>query len=153
MSDRHFSVTVAVRRSPDEAFAAINDPRAWWGADIAGRTDRPGDEWTYRYKELHRSTQKVVELVPGRKVAWRVVDADMSFLKDRAEWKGTTIVFDLAPTEEGTEIRFSHLGLAPEVECFDVCSDAWTGLIRGSLKSFIESGRGDPDSVEKKPAS
>lgn len=149
MNDAHFTATILVSKSPNEVFAAINDPRAWWGRNITGRTDRLGEEWTYRYKDLHESRQKVVELVPGKKVAWHVVDANLSFLRDKAEWKGTTIVFEISPKGDQTEVRFTHVGLAPDIECFDVCSDAWSGLIRGSLRSFIEEGVGDPDNVEK----
>jgi hypothetical protein len=119
------------------------------GPDIVGQTDRLGEEWTYRYKDMHQSRQKVVELVPGEKVVWQVVDSTLSFLKDKTEWTGTTIVFEISPKGNQTEVRFTHVGLAPEVECFDVCSDAWGGLIRGSLRSFINEGTGDPDSVEK----
>jgi hypothetical protein len=82
-------------------------------------------------------------------VAWLVVDATISFLQDKTEWMGTTIVFEISPKGDQTEIRFTHIGLAPDVECFEVCSDAWGGLIRGSLRSFINEGIGDPDSVEK----
>lgn len=149
MADKDFTLSITVDKSPEAAFAAINDPRAWWGENIVGITDRLGEEWTYRYKDLHQSRQKVAELVPGKRIAWQVVDATMSFLQDKHEWTGTTIVFDLTPIAGGTEIRFTHVGLAPRVECFDVCSDAWTGLITGSLKGFIERGEGDPDSVEK----
>ena len=73
----------------------------------------------------------------------------MSFLRDTGEWTGTKLVFELEPKGEGTQVRFTHLGLVPEVECFDICTDAWTGLIQGSLKNRIETGVGDPDSVEK----
>jgi len=149
MDNQHFTTTILVDKSPGEAFEAINNPRAWWGQNITGRTDRLGEEWTYRYKDMHQSRQKVVELIPGKKVAWHVVDATMSFLQDKAEWRGTTIVFDISPKGDQTEVCFTHVGLAPQVECFEVCSDAWGGLIRGSLRSLIEQGVGDPDNVEQ----
>ena len=38
---------------------------------------------------------------------------------------------------------FTHVGLAPQVECYDTCSDAWTSLIQGSLKQLIETGRAE----------
>ncbi|MBX3577332.1 MAG: SRPBCC domain-containing protein [Rhizobiaceae bacterium] len=152
MTPTDLSLTISTARPPHACFAAINDPRAWWGRDIAGRTDRLGEAWTYRYKDLHFSRQKVVELVPFRRIAWLVTDATMSFLTDTAEWAGTTIVFDLEPAGTGTDIRFAHLGLRPGIECFDICSNAWTGLIGGSLKGLIEDGRGDPDSVGKPAA-
>lgn len=149
MTDQSFSTTIIVDKTPQEAFDAIVNPRAWWGESIVGDTDRLGAEWTYRYKDLHRSTQKTTELVPGRKVAWLVVDSMLSFLKDKSEWNGTTIVFDISPLGDKTKIRFTHAGLVSSVECYDVCTSAWTGLIQDSLKDFIETGTGDPDNVEK----
>lgn len=149
MTDQNFTVAVRVEKSPGEAFKAIVNPRAWWGENIEGRADRVGDEWTYRYKDIHMSRQKTVELVLGSKVVWDVVDAELNFIDDRTEWKGTRIMFDIAANGEGSEIRFTHVGLKQAAECFDICSDAWTGLIKGSLKRLIETGAGDPDSVEK----
>lgn len=148
----NFTVTMLVKATPEQAFAAINDPRAWWGENIEGRTDTLGEEWTYRYKDLHFSRHRTAELIPGAKVIWNVVDATISFLEDKTEWVGTQIVFDIAPKGDMTEVCFTHVGLKPSVECFDVCSDAWTGLITGSLRGLIERGEGDPDSIEKEAA-
>ena len=83
---------------------------------------------------------------------WLVVDATISFLENKTEWKDSKIVFDISPKGDMTEVRFTHIGLAPAVECFDVCTDAWTGLIKGSLRGLIETGSGDPDSIEKAAA-
>ncbi|MGQ2907425.1 MAG: SRPBCC family protein [Aliihoeflea sp.] len=145
----HFSTTVSVDKSPLEAFRAIVDPRSWWGADIEGHADVLGQDWTYRYKDLHVSRQRTAELVPGRRIVWEIVEARMSFLRDVSEWKGTKLAFDLTPQGEGTEIRFAHVGLVPDVECFDICTDAWTGLIHGSLRDRIETGIGHPDNIEQ----
>ena len=45
---------------------------------------------------MHRSSQKITELVPDKKVAWHVTDSRLEFVKDKAEWNGTDIVFDIA---------------------------------------------------------
>ena len=57
-----------VDRTPEEAFAAINNVRGWWSGEIEGRTDKLGDVFTYRYADLHSSKQKVIESIPGKKV-------------------------------------------------------------------------------------
>ncbi|GAB3165562.1 hypothetical protein GCM10027059_23330 [Myceligenerans halotolerans] len=62
-----------------------------------------------------------------------------------AWWTGSDIVFDIAPTADGTELRFTHVGLVPDVECFDACSTAWLHFIDGSLRSLISTGEGLPD--------
>ena len=148
MASNSFTTTILVDKSPEAAFDAINRPREWWGREIEGSTDRLGEEWTYRYKDMHFSRHRTTELVPGRRVAWRVVDSHMSFLKDKEEWKDTELTFDIARKGDQTEIRFTHVGLVPGAECFEICTDAWSGLIGDSLKELIETGEGLPDTVE-----
>ena len=138
-----FKTRIVVAQPPQAAFEAICNPRAWWSGAFEGDTTALGDVFTYRYQDLHYSRQEVTELVPGRRVAWQVLDADLSFLKDRTEWTGTTITFDIVRTGGQTEVTFTHVGLKPEVECYDICTDAWTSLIQGSLRQLIETGKAD----------
>jgi uncharacterized protein YndB with AHSA1/START domain len=129
--------TFTVRQTPAEAFAAINDVRAWWSGDVEGPTDALGAEWSYRVPDIHFSAFRITELVP---------DSWLSFTEDADEWTGTTVRFDLTPTDAGTEVRFTHLGLRPQVECYGVCRVAWGEYVLGSLRELIESGAGRPDS-------
>ncbi len=138
-----FTTTFTVSQSPEAAYAAIVNPRAWWSGEHTGIADRLGDVFTYRYRDIHYSRQQVIELVPNRRVAWRVTEGTLNFVADRNEWAGTTITFDIEPGEGGTRVVFTHVGLAPQVECYDTCSDAWTSLIQGSLKQLIETGRAE----------
>jgi hypothetical protein len=147
-SSADHSTRITVNRTPAEAFAAILDPRAWWGKDIEGNTGVLGEDWTYRYKDIHYSKHQTVELAPGRKVVWHVVDGTLNFVRDKSEWTGTDLVFDIAEKDGRTEVRFTHRGLVPTVECFDICSDTWGGLITGSLRNLIETGVGNPDNFE-----
>ena len=40
------------------------------------------------------------------------------------------------------------MGLAPDVECFDSCSNAWGFYITGSLRNLIANGQGEPNPRE-----
>jgi hypothetical protein len=140
-----FSVTLRVDRTPAEAFAAINDVRSWWSGEIEGETDRADAVFTYRYRDLHRSTQRVAELVPGRKVVWQVVDSHLSFLEDKHEWTGTEVVFEISERDGQTEIHFTHRGLTRDSECYGACSSGWSSLINGNLRDFIATGGVQPD--------
>ena len=141
------SITLLVDQSPGEAYDAINNVRGWWSQKIQGRTDELG-EFKYSAEPMHRCTIKVTELVPGKRVAWHVVDNYFSFVKDQGEWKDTDIIFDIARKGGKTEIRFTHVGLVRAFECYDVCSDAWSHYIRGSLRDLIAKAKGKPSTNE-----
>ena len=145
MSD-DLTYTFTVDQSPAEAFAAICDARAWWSGNIEGRTDELGAEWSYEVPEIHFSAFRITELERDRSVAWLCTESRLAFTEDDDEWTGTTVRFEVLPTAEGTQIRFTHEGLVPQVECFGVCRVAWSEYILGSLKDLIESRSGRPDS-------
>ena len=148
MNDQGFSTTFMVDQTPEEAFAAITDVRGWWSGEIEGDTDKLGAEFTYRYEHVHYSKQKITELIPGSRVVWLVLDARLNFTQDKAEWKGTEITFEISRKADETEVRFTHVGLIPEIECFDSCSNAWGFYINGSLRSLITAGRGQPNETK-----
>jgi hypothetical protein len=138
-----YTATIEVTASAEHAFDAINDVAGWWGR-ITGSTAAVGDEFVYIVPGLHYSGFRVVERDPGRAVAWLVTGSFVDFADDKSEWTGTTVRFDIEPTADGARVVFTHEGLAPEIECYDVCASAWRMFIFGSLKSFIETGRGAP---------
>jgi hypothetical protein len=137
-----------VDQTAEEAFAAITNVRGWWSGEIAGSTDTLGEEFTYRYQDVHYSKQKITELVPGKKFEWRVLDAYLNFTDDPGEWRGTKVRFEVSRNADQTEVRFSHLGLVPEFECFDKCSSAWSFYINSSLRRLITTGEGAPNPKE-----
>jgi hypothetical protein len=144
-----FIATFTVDQTPEEVFAAINNVRGWWSGEIEGSTDKLGDVWTYRYRDIHYSKQEITELVPGKRVVWHVVDGFLNFTEDKTEWTGTDIAFDVSPKGDQTEVRFTHLGLVPEFECFDNCSNAWGFYIKSSLRDFIATGKGELNEKER----
>jgi hypothetical protein len=117
-------------------------------ARIEGVTDQLEAEFTYRYQDIHYSRQRITELVPGSRVVWQALDAYLDFTDDPREWVGSTIVFEVAPAGEGTSVHFSHVGLTPEIECYDKCSAAWGFYVNGSLKQLITQGKGAPNPTE-----
>lgn len=145
MNDQDFSVAFVVDHTPAQVFDAINNVRAWWSGEIEGDTDHLGAEFTYRYEDMHFSRQRIAELVPGRRVVWHVEEGYLSFVDDKNEWTGTDIVFDITPIAGQTEVRFTHVGLSPQIECFDQCSSAWSALVAGNLRKHISTGVAQPN--------
>ncbi len=148
-SDRSFTTTITIDRSPKEVFDAINNVREWWSGEIDGSTDKLGAEFKYQYQDMHRSSQKITELVPGKKVVWHVVDSRLNFVKDKTEWNGTDIVFEIARKDDKTQLRFTHVGLVPALECYGACSEGWSFYIKDSLRKLISTGKGIPERKEK----
>jgi hypothetical protein len=140
MSTGNYTTSFTVKESAEEVFEAIKNVRGWWSGEIDGQTDTLGAEFSYRYQDLHRSTQRITELVPGRKVVWHVLDSRINFVKDQREWEGTDVVFEITRKGDATELRFTHVGLAPAIECYGKCAGAWSFYINESLRSLITRG-------------
>lgn len=144
----NYSSRFSVEQSPAEVFAAINNVRAWWSEDVEGSTDKQGEEFRYHYKDVHRSVMQVTELVLNKKVVWFVLDNYFNFIQDQSEWKGTRLIFEIAEKDGKTELHFTHQGLVPDYECFEICSNAWGFYINTSLRELITTGKGQPNSKE-----
>ena len=148
MATSDFTTTLLVEQTPTEAFNAINNVRGWWSEEIEGSTDKLNDEFTYHYQDVHRCKMKLTEVIPDKKVVWLVLDNYFNFTRDKSEWIGTKIIFELSQQDNKTLIRFTHQGLVPQYECFDVCKDAWSIFILDSLRYLITTGKGQPSPKE-----
>lgn len=145
MTTSDFTTTILVDQTPNEVFNAVNNVRGWWSERIDGGTTELNDEFTYQRWELHKCTMKLTEVIPGKKVVWKVLDNYFSFTEDKTEWIDTDISFDIAEKDGKTELKFTHWGLVPAYECYDVCFDAWSSYIKGSLQNLITTGKGQPN--------
>ena len=145
---QNYSASFVVPQSPQAAFAAVLDVRGWWSGNIDGPTDELGADFSYRYQDIHYTKQQIIDLVPDGSVVWQVLEADLNFTEDRDEWVGTQIRFEVVPVPDGTEVRFNHVGLSPEMECYDKCSNAWGFYINSSLRNLITCGAGAPNPAE-----
>lgn len=149
MTTTDFTTTILVDQTPKEAFNAINNVRGWWSEEIEGSTNTLNDEFKYHYGDLHRCKMKLIEVITDKKVVWLVMDNYFEFTKDTSEWTGTKISFEISKKDNKTQIRLTHLGLVPEYECFDICSNGWTHYIQDSLSNLIATGKGLPNGKGK----
>jgi hypothetical protein len=148
MNNQSFTTTLQVDQTPKEVFDAITNVRGWWSEEIEGGTAKLNDEFLYHYKDVHMAKMKLIEVVPGKKVVWHVLDNYFNFIEDKTEWKDTKIIFDISEKDGKTQLQFTHQGLVPEYECFDICQDGWNNYIRGSLRNLIVTGKGQPNPKE-----
>jgi hypothetical protein len=148
MSTPDFTISILVDQTPQQVFDAATDPRAWWSMEIEGSTNRLNDVFLYHYKNVHLCKLKVVELVPGQKAVWLVLENYFDFIEDKSEWIGTKIIFQVSEQGGKTQLTFTHQGLVPQYECYKICFDAWTNYIKNSLYQLITTGKGHPNEKE-----
>jgi hypothetical protein len=149
MTTSDFTTTLLVDQTPEAAFNAVNNVRGWWSEEIEGDTAKLNDEFTYHYEDVHYCQIKLIEVIPNQKVVWFVKYNYFKFTKDKSEWTGTKMSFEISEKGNKTEIRVTHHGLVPEFECYDICSNVWTQYIQQSLKSLITTGKGQPNATGK----
>ena len=108
----------------------------WWTTDTEGEGDKVGGVLRFRFGP-GGFDMKVLELDPGKRVLWEVVEGP-------EEWVGTRVAWDLAQAGEYTVILFKHEGWKEPVEFMYHCSTKWATFLM-SLKALNETGKGAPD--------
>src|SRR5262245_53258922 len=136
MKDKSFTTTIVVDRAAHDVFKAITNVRGWWSEEIEGNTAKLNDVFLYRYQDVHICKVKLIEVVPDQKIVWHVLDNHFSFTRDESEWKDTKVVFEISSKDDQTQLRFTHMGLVPEYECYEVCEEGWTNYINKSLRNL-----------------
>jgi hypothetical protein len=144
-----FNATILVDQSPAVAFNAIKNFRAWWSEDIEGNTDKLNETFFYHYKDIHLCKIKLIEEVADKKIVYEVIENHFNFIKDQTEWVGTKLIFEITKEGDKTNVHFTHEGLVPEYECYEVCNDAWSGYIKNSLYNLIATAKGNPNPKDK----
>ena len=143
MNNQDFSVTIWVEQKPETVYKTILDVRAWWsglyGESFEGTAEKPGDEFSFLAGGgIHHTKQRLIELVPNKKLVWLVTDANLSFVDQADEWKGTRFGFHISEEGGRTKIVFTHAGLIPSFQCYESCAPAWTQYIQQQLAAAIK---------------
>lgn len=147
MENKDFTTTLLVNQTPEEVFDAITNVRGWWSERIEGDTAQTGGIFIYSYEDVHRCKVQLIEVVPGQKVVWHILENQFSFTKDKTEWNDTKVCFEISRSGDKTQLVFTHFGLVPEYECYEACYEGWTHYIQNSLKTLIETGKGLPNAI------
>src|ERR1700748_628582 len=100
MKKENFVYSFTSSKTPDAIFPLLLDVEQWWsglyGETIKGKSHQLNDEFSFEAGGgMHYSNQKLIELIPDRRIAWLVTDSNLTFLSDPGEWTNTKIGFDI----------------------------------------------------------
>ena len=133
---------VGIKASLDEVYQALATREGlagWWTTDTQGQ-GKVGGALKFRFsrdgKEIGGFDTKVLELQPGKRVLWQVVDGP-------AEWIGTTISFDLRQEGDYSIVLFRHRDWKEPGEFMHHCSTKWATFLL-SLRDLLEKSNGHP---------
>jgi hypothetical protein len=142
MGMNDFTSIISAKISANEAIRKISNIPEWWGVTFAGNSKNQNDEFTIKMGGDSFFNFTITELIPGKRVVWLVTDCNMPWYSNKNEWAGTRLIFDLHEHNGITELKFTHEGLTPEVECYKDCEPGWTHWIKTSLFSYFTNGKG-----------
>ena len=142
MKSYSYSTDIEVDAGPADVFNRINDVPKWFkDKGFEGNSTKLNDEFIFYYgdgDDAHYSTQKLVEIIPDKKVVWLVTDSKINWIKNnKEEWTNTKMVFEINAKGDKTMIHFTHEGLVPELECYSDCVLGWNMIIKEWLYNFI----------------
>jgi uncharacterized protein YndB with AHSA1/START domain len=139
-----FTAVLNLPASPDTVSALFTSAvgvSRWWGpteGDAAA-----GGTLVTSFGEHGVNAMRVLEAGPAR-VAWEpVVPEGITPTGHTQEWLGTTVELDIIPAGTGTELRFRHAGLTPQLDCWEACAAAWTYFM-ASIEAYAGTGTGTP---------
>ena len=141
LTEQSYHSSIVVNESAMEAYDKISRVNEWWAANFEGSAKNLGDVFTVRFGETY-VTFKLTEAIPGKKVTWLVTDSYLPWQNDQTEWTDTEVVFEISTENNGIKVDMTHIGLTPEVECFENCQTGWNHYIQKSLFKFMEEGQG-----------
>jgi hypothetical protein len=140
---KDYTGIIEITSSPEEIFGRITGdvPKWWGGKDFSGKSVDLDDEFIINHPGAHYSKQKLVEVIPGKKVVWFVVESKLSWLKDEEEWTNTRMIFEIITKDRSCILHFTHEGLTPERESYAKCSEGWNMVIKDWLYALIMYGK------------
>ncbi|MCO1335375.1 SRPBCC domain-containing protein [Microbulbifer sp. OS29] len=134
--------------TPERAYRVVAEQMPhWWTPTSApflavGDTAKTGFDgqsyWVFRAKAL--IPQKLIEL-----------ECIESFMVSEQvdtprEWEGSTLRFEFVEQPGGIRLTFTHIGLRPEMKCWNMCKRGWDHYLPGSLQNYLKNGAGKPNS-------
>lgn len=131
---------LTILASPQQVYAALSEQEglsSWWTREVDAEPE-VGSTAVFRFEGgMVEMRMHVERLEPGQAVEWAVAEPAPP------EWDGTRVTWELAPSEQGTSLRFGHRGWQSVEGSFASINYNWAYYLT-SLKQYLETGEGFP---------
>ena len=149
MTNSDYHRTLDVNASPQKAYEAVTTGFENWWTSSCTPLARIGDIAIFKFPPKDSSwTFRPITLKPNTLVEHECVGAnhlhDGLPVSIRTEWLGSVMQFDIEENKSGSRIIFTHRGLKPNLDCYEICEAGWDFFFMDSLKSYLNSGAGSP---------
>ncbi len=144
MEKKNFHRVITVDASAAEAMKKISEVNLWWAKNFSGSAKKLNDKFSVHFGKTFVDFQ-ISELIPNKKVVWKVTDCNLHWIKAKKEWNNTEVIFEISSQNKKSKIDFTHVGLFPGVECYNDCEVGWNGHVTMSLVNLINEGKGQPE--------
>ncbi len=145
MPEQGYSTEMLVSAKPEFVYNAITKEIDKWWTELSNKALQVGEQLTVKFGKTTSWVMTVSEASPNQSLAWKVIEAnhDLESISTKDEWKGTSIKWKIEKNGSGSKITFTHEGLIPALECYEICEGGW-GYFLESLKNYLETGKGNP---------
>ncbi|KAB7613680.1 hypothetical protein F9L33_09900 [Amylibacter sp. SFDW26] len=145
----NYKRTIYVSANADAAFAALTSGFEHWWTKPDQLIHKVGDRAKFTFPPgVSYWTFEAVKLAPSTYVELECVDAlhihEGQPKEIEQEWLGSSLKWSISPEADGTKIELEHVGLTPNLLCFDICQAGWDMFFTDSLKEYLNTGVGKP---------
>lgn len=137
-----YTATICCPVAKDRIYRAITLEMSNWWADMSSPFRKIGDTAKTDFGVESYWVFKAVTLKDSNLVELECCESHMvsDGLQNPKEWLGTVLRYEI--TEESassTQVTFTHIGLKPEIECYEICKKGWDHYFLVSFKNYLDS--------------
>ena len=149
----NYEKTINVQANPEQVFHALTAQMAlWWTTHTEGTLISVGDKIKVDFPPNNGHwTFEATTLVPDRVVELKCIDAHHVVAGQpteiEEEWLGTELRWHISADGDGSKVAFEHVGLTPELHCYDICHEGWGFFFATSFAAHLNEGLGMPHSA------
>lgn len=140
---KNYQETIHVSAPQEACFQAVATQMGkWWTKSVEGGLGGVGDKVTTRFPPNYGFwTFKATSFERPGRIEMTCTDAhhkvECQPEEIDQEWLGIKIIWEFKTVGDKTEIKMTHDGLTPTLECWRICLDGWNHFFKNSLKLFL----------------